>query len=119
MNVLILGGGTVGQAALQVLHALGAKCTVMDINVGILRTLMNQYGGTIDTMFCNRETIASVLPEIDVVLNCVVAQGAHRVHDRPGDGALHGERLRDGGHQQRRPAPSRPSTRLPMRTPGN
>ena len=71
MNVLILGGGTVGQAALQVLHALGAKCTVMDINVGILRTLMNQYNGTIDTMFCNRETIASVLPQTDMVLNCV------------------------------------------------
>ena len=71
MNVLILGAGTVGQAALQVLHALGAKCTVMDINVGILRTLMNQYKGTIDTMFCNRETIASVLPQTDMVLNCV------------------------------------------------
>lgn len=71
MNVLILGGGTVGQGALQVLHALGAKCTVMDINVGILRTLSNQYRGTIDTMFCNRETIASVLPQTDMVLNCV------------------------------------------------
>ena len=71
MNVLILGGGTVGQAALQVLHALGAKCTVMDINVGILRTLMNQYKGEIDTMFCNKETIASVLPQTDMVLNCV------------------------------------------------
>ncbi len=71
MNVLILGGGTVGQAALQVLHALGAKCTVMDINVGILRTLMNQYKGDIDTMFCNKETIASVLPQTDMVLNCV------------------------------------------------
>ena len=71
MNVLILGGGTVGQAALQVLHALGAKCTVMDINVGILRTLSNQYQGTIDTMFCNQETIASVLPQTDMVLNCV------------------------------------------------
>ena len=60
-----------GQAALQVLHALGAKCTVMDINVGILRTLSNQYQGTIDTMFCNQETIASVLPQTDMVLNCV------------------------------------------------
>ena len=71
MNVLILGGGTEGQAALQVLHALGGNCTVMDINVGILRTLSNQYQGTIDTMFCNQETIASVLPQTDMVLNCV------------------------------------------------
>ena len=43
----------------------------MDINVGILRTLSNQYQGTIDTMFCNQETIASVLPQTDMVLNCV------------------------------------------------
>ena len=71
MNVLILGGGLVGQGALQVLHALGANCTVMDINVGILRTLLNQYKGTISTMFCNKETIASVLPQTDMVLNCV------------------------------------------------
>lgn len=71
MRVVILGGGTVGQGALQVLHALGARVTVMDINVGILRQLKNQYNGSIDTMFCNQETIASVLPQTDMVLNCV------------------------------------------------
>lgn len=71
MNVLIMGGGLVGQGALQILYALGAHCTVMDINVGVLRTLSNQYRGKIDTMFCNRETIASVLPQTDMVLNCV------------------------------------------------
>ena len=71
MNVLILGGGTVGQGALQVLHALGAHCTVMDINVGLLRSLSYQYGSAIDTMLCNQQTIASVLPQTDMVLNCV------------------------------------------------
>ncbi|MBE6642675.1 MAG: alanine dehydrogenase [Ruminococcaceae bacterium] len=71
MNVLIMGGGVVGRGALQILYALGAKCTVMDINVGILRQLSDQYNGKIDTMFCNKETIASVLPQTDMVLNCV------------------------------------------------
>lgn len=71
MNVLILGGGTVGQGALSVLHALGANVTVMDINVGLLRTLSYQYQGKIDTMLCNKETIASVLPRTDMVVNCV------------------------------------------------
>ncbi len=71
MNVVIMGAGTVGQGALQVLHALGAKCTVMDINVGVLRTLSNQYKGSIDTMFCNQQTIASILPKTDMILNCV------------------------------------------------
>lgn len=71
MNVLILGCGVVGKSALEVLFALGANCTVMDINVGILRTLLSQYKGQINTMLCNKETIASVLPQTDMVLNCV------------------------------------------------
>ena len=71
MNVLILGAGVVGQGALEVLHALGANCTVMDINVGILRTLLSKYDSRISTMLCNKEAIASVLPNTDMVLNCV------------------------------------------------
>ena len=71
MNVLILGGGTVGQGALEVLYALGANVTVMDINVGVLRTLSYRYENRINTMFCCRETIESILPRIDMVLNCV------------------------------------------------
>lgn len=71
MNVLILGGGIVGQGALSVLHALGANVTVMDINVGLLRTLQERYQSRINTMFCTKETITAVLPQIDMVLNCV------------------------------------------------
>lgn len=71
MKVLILGGGTVGQAALSVLYALGARVTVMDINIGILRTLKRQYNEHIDTMMCTKENIAALLPQTDMVLNCV------------------------------------------------
>ena len=71
MNVLILGGGVVGRGALEVLHSLGANCTVMDINYGLLGRLLSEYKSTINTMFCNKETIASVLPQTDMVLNCV------------------------------------------------
>lgn len=71
MNVLILGAGVVGQGALEVLHALGANCTVMDINVGLLRRLLAQYHSQISTQLCNKETIAAILPQIDMVLNCV------------------------------------------------
>ena len=52
MNVLILGGGVVGQGALNILYALGAQVTVMDINPGLLRTLEYQYQQRIDTMYC-------------------------------------------------------------------
>lgn len=71
MNVLILGGGVVGQGALSVLYALGAKVTVMDINAGVLRMLSDRYNQKIDTMFCTKEAIASLLPQTDMVINCV------------------------------------------------
>ncbi|MCI8504987.1 MAG: alanine dehydrogenase [Lachnospiraceae bacterium] len=71
MKVLILGGGVVGQAALSVLHALGAWVTVMDINIGTLRSLSRQYHEQVNTMISTRENIAAILPETDMVLNCV------------------------------------------------
>ncbi len=71
MKVLILGGGVVGQAALSVLYALGAWVTVMDINIGTLRALSRQYGERINTMISTKENIARLLPETDMVLNCV------------------------------------------------
>ena len=71
MNVLILGGGIVGQGALSVLHTLGANVTVMDINRGVLTMLGDRYQNKINTMFCTKEAITSLLPETDMVLNCV------------------------------------------------
>ena len=71
MNVLILGGGMVGQGALSVLYGLGADVTVMDISVGVLKTLRDRYQDKIDTMGCTKEAIASLLPRTDMVLNCV------------------------------------------------
>ena len=71
MNVLILGGGVVGQGALSVLYSLGANVTVMDINAGVLRMLSDRYNQKIDTMFCTKEAIASLLPSTDMVINCV------------------------------------------------
>lgn len=71
MKVLILGGGVVGQAALSVLHALGAWVTVMDINIGTLRSLSRQYHEQVNTMISTKENIRKLLPETDMVLNCV------------------------------------------------
>ncbi len=71
MNVLILGGGLVGQGALSVLYALGANVTVMDIQAGVLRMLSDRYHQKINTQFCTKEAIAALLPSMDMVINCV------------------------------------------------
>ena len=71
IKALVLGGGVVGKAAASVLHALGAWVTVMDINIGTLRDIGKQFNEEVNTMISNRYNIAKLLPEMDVVYNCV------------------------------------------------
>jgi alanine dehydrogenase len=71
MKVLILGGGLVGRSALQVLHSLGAWCTVMDINYGTLRDIGKTYNEKVNTQLSTKQNIKKLLPETDMVINCV------------------------------------------------
>ncbi|MBQ5393138.1 MAG: NAD-binding protein, partial [Bacteroidaceae bacterium] len=61
MNVVIMGGGMVGQGALSVLHALGANVTVMDINPGLLRTLGNQYNNLFSKPMAKSHATAAII----------------------------------------------------------
>ena len=71
MNVVILGGGIVGKGALEIMHALEANVTVMDIDFGVMREIQAHYGNGIQTMYCTKETIRSILPQTDMIINCV------------------------------------------------
>ncbi len=68
-SMLTINGGK--GKFVSVLHALGAWVTVADINIGLLRTLQSQYNQSINTMISSRENIAAILPETDMILNCV------------------------------------------------
>lgn len=71
IKVLILGGGLVGRASLEVLQSLGAWCTVMDINMSTLRDIKRMYNEKVNTQFSTKENIKKLLPEIDLVINSV------------------------------------------------
>ncbi|MEK4302831.1 alanine dehydrogenase [Oceanobacillus sp. FSL K6-0251] len=71
MKVLILGGGLVGRSSLQVLQSLGAWCTVMDVNYGVLRDIGRTYNEKVNTQLSTKQNIKKLLPEIDMVINCV------------------------------------------------
>ena len=71
VKALVIGGGTVGRACVSVLHALGAWVTVMDINIGTLRDIGKQFNEEVNTQISNRYNLKKLLPEIDVVYNCV------------------------------------------------
>lgn len=71
IKAVILGAGVVGKSALQVLQCLGAWVTVLDINLAALREVGNLYHERVNTMFCTKEVIMELLPETDLVINCV------------------------------------------------
>ncbi len=71
MNVLVLGAGIVGKGAISVLVALGAKVTVLANNLQKLRDLKSRYNEKIDVMISTRENIKGLLPNTDMLLNCV------------------------------------------------
>ncbi len=71
IKVLILGGGIVGRNALQVLQSLGAWVTVMDVNIATLREIGKMYDEKVNTMVSTKHNIKKMLPEMDLVINCV------------------------------------------------
>jgi len=71
INALVLGAGIVGRATTDILTSLGAKVTVMDVNIGALRQVQGIFSKNVYTAFSNRTNIEKMLPEIDLVVNCV------------------------------------------------
>ncbi len=71
IKVLILGAGIVGRSSLQVLQSLGAWVTVMDVNIAALREVGKIYNEHVNTQISTKYNIKKILPEIDLVINCV------------------------------------------------
>lgn len=70
-NVIILGAGIVGKGATQILSSLGAKITLMDVNIGVLRLCEDIFPKNVHTAFSNQYNIKALLPVTDIVINCV------------------------------------------------
>lgn len=70
-KALILGAGIAGKGAAKILTSLGAYVYIADVNIGILRDIQYSISNNITTMISNRGNIESVLPEVDLIINCV------------------------------------------------
>ena len=71
IKALVCGCGVVGSAAIETLMNMGSTVTATALNVGTLRKVEDRYDGKISTMISNRFNLEKVLPETDLVLNCV------------------------------------------------
>lgn len=79
-RVLVIGGGVVGAAAVQVAIGLGADTYVMDRSIDRLRELDVELGGRAKTVFASALAIEQLLPDMDLVIGAVLVHGATAPH---------------------------------------
>ena len=75
-RVLVIGGGTGGINAAKIAVGMGAKVTVLDIDVRRLNFIEDVFFGRVDTLYSDAETLARLLPETDMIIGAVLVAGA-------------------------------------------
>ena len=74
-NVVIVGGGIVGTNAAKMALGLGAKVTIVDLNLNRLRDLDDIFGGRVHTLASNSYNIAQAAAQADLLVGGVLIPG--------------------------------------------
>jgi alanine dehydrogenase len=75
-NVVIIGGGIVGTNAAKIALGMGARVTLVDLNLNRLRELDDIFGGRIFTLASNGYNIERAVCAADLVIGGVLIPGA-------------------------------------------
>jgi alanine dehydrogenase len=75
-NVCIIGGGIVGTNAAKVALGMGAKVTLLDLNLNRLRELDDIFSGRLHTLASNAYNMERAVSEADLVIGGVLIPGA-------------------------------------------
>ncbi|PDS26351.1 alanine dehydrogenase [Flavobacterium branchiophilum] len=79
-QVLVLGGGIVGTQAAKMAAGLGAKVTIMDVNLARLRQLSDFMPANVTTVMSNHYNICEAITKSDLVVGAVLIPGAKAPH---------------------------------------
>jgi len=74
-QVVILGGGIVGTEAAKIAVGLGAKVTILDVNLDRLAYLETLFGSRVELLYSNSAQIDSIVPEADLLIGAVLIPG--------------------------------------------
>lgn len=75
-KVVILGGGVVGVNAAKMAVGLGARVTIMDVNVHRLEYLSDIFRNEVTTLYSNNEQVERAVTTADLVIGAVLVPGA-------------------------------------------
>jgi alanine dehydrogenase len=74
-NVVVLGGGVVGENAARVAAGLGANVVLMDVNLDRLRTLDAIMAANVTTIYSDPHAISAYTEQADLVIGAVLVPG--------------------------------------------
>ena len=74
-KVLVLGGGTVGEAAARIAAGMGADVTIMDVSLPRLKQLAAELPANVHTLYSSEHNIRQELPTVDAVIGSVLIPG--------------------------------------------
>jgi len=75
-NVCIIGGGIVGTNAAKVALGMGARVTLLDLNLNRLRELDDIFSGKLNTLYSNSYNLERAVAEADLLIGGVLIPGA-------------------------------------------
>jgi alanine dehydrogenase len=74
-QVVILGGGVVGTEAARIAIGMGAKVTILDINVERLAYLETLFGSRVELLYSSPAQLENVVPRADLLIGAVLVLG--------------------------------------------
>jgi alanine dehydrogenase len=75
-SVVVIGGGMVGENAIQMALGMAADVTVLDRNVEVLQHLARRFGPSLNTVYSQKATLDRYVTEADLVVGAVLIPGA-------------------------------------------
>jgi alanine dehydrogenase len=74
-NVAVIGGGVVGEHAIQMAAGLGAEVFVLDRDVAVLDRLARRFGTAVQTLYSTATSIEETVLDADLVVGAVLVKG--------------------------------------------
>ncbi len=75
-NTVVIGGGVVGENAIEMAIGLGSQVTVLDRNLEVLDRLSRRFGAELETVYSTTAALEDAVRAADLVIGAVLVKGA-------------------------------------------
>jgi len=74
-SVVVIGGGVVGENAIQMAAGLGGDVVVLDRSVPVLNRLARHFGNSLETVYSTQSAVEELVLQADLVIGAVLVKG--------------------------------------------